>query len=150
MQLQKTVQNNLVQFHKDNNSNIHAYQHFLDIDIFEILRLNKNIQKFQNIWNNRTIETNKNCCKARIVPLIKFFPDIPNKSQLIPIKILSSLFKFLELRFLPKLQMNKQDSYHILSTLLNIINLLNKINGFKKEDKMEGVFIGLRRSFLIY
>jgi len=41
--------------------------------------------------------------KARLVPLNKVWPEIPTYQDFRPIAILSSMFKVLELRFIPKL-----------------------------------------------
>ena len=41
--------------------------------------------------------------KARLIPLNKAHPEIPKQTEFRPIVVLSSLYKFLELRFLPKL-----------------------------------------------
>lgn len=41
---------------------------------------------------------------ARLIPLNKVWPEIPRGDQFRPITVLSPLFKFMEMRFLPKLQ----------------------------------------------
>lgn len=40
---------------------------------------------------------------ARLVPLNKVYPNIPKKDQFRPIIVLSPLYKWIELRFLEKL-----------------------------------------------
>ncbi len=41
--------------------------------------------------------------RARLVPLNKVWPEIPSPDQFRPITVLSAMYKFIELRFLPKL-----------------------------------------------
>lgn len=41
---------------------------------------------------------------SRLIPLNKVYPDIPMENQFRPIFVLSAMFKFLELRFAPKLK----------------------------------------------
>ena len=42
--------------------------------------------------------------KARLIPLNKKWPNIPDVKEFRPIIVLSAMFKFLEMRFLPKLE----------------------------------------------
>ncbi|CAD8215511.1 unnamed protein product [Paramecium octaurelia] len=115
----------------------------------------KNVHIFCDIWKQSTIETNYACCRARLVPLNKVFPDIPTKTQFRPITILSPLFKLLELRFLPRLQqylstrLSKGQAGFIpgSSTQINIIRLLNTLTGYKKQDKMDCIFIDFSNAF---
>ena len=58
----------------------------------------------RDLWNPEAMVLIKDCFKARLVPLNKVHPDIPKDGEFRPIIILSPLYKFLELRFLPKLQ----------------------------------------------
>lgn len=46
----------------------------------------------------------KKIFRAKLVPLNKVWPDIPKQNQFRPIKILSHMYKFLELQFLDKLE----------------------------------------------
>ena len=65
-----------------------------------------------NIWNDDIMENFSEIFKARLVPLNKKWPDIPNSDEFRPIAILSHFFKFLELRFADKLHdylINKMD-----------------------------------------
>jgi hypothetical protein len=41
--------------------------------------------------------------EARLIPLNKEYPNIPSREQFRPIVVLSIMFKWLELRFLKKL-----------------------------------------------
>jgi hypothetical protein len=43
--------------------------------------------------------------KARLVPLNKAWPNIPTWCDFRPIAIISAMYKYLELRFLPKLSL---------------------------------------------
>ena len=45
----------------------------------------------------------KDLFEARLIPLNKVLPDIPNDDQFRPITVLSAMYKFVEMRFLPKL-----------------------------------------------
>ena len=58
-----------------------------------------------NWWNNHIIHLlGDQIFEARIIPLNKVWPDIPKIDQFRPIIILSHAYKWLELRFLYKIQ----------------------------------------------
>ena len=57
-----------------------------------------------NLWRGDVMKRLKGSFKARLVPLNKNWHEIPDKTQFRPIILLPSMYKFLELRFLPKLQ----------------------------------------------
>ena len=57
----------------------------------------------RDLWNRKTIESIPEIFKARLVPLNKKWPDIPQKEDFRPIAIISHFYKFLELRFANKL-----------------------------------------------
>jgi hypothetical protein len=63
----------------------------------------KNHALLQDIWNQRSIDVMKDLGKSRLLALNKVWPNIPKADEFRPIVILSPLYKFLELRFLPKL-----------------------------------------------
>ena len=57
----------------------------------------------QDLWNERLLSGMRNTFKVELVPLNKVWPNIPQQDQFRPIAVESPLFKFLELRFLGKL-----------------------------------------------
>ena len=63
----------------------------------------KNHAFLQDIWNQRNINIMKDIGRSRLLALNKVWPNIPKADEFRPIVILSPLYKFLELRFLPKL-----------------------------------------------
>ena len=67
------------------------------------IKKTQNWEILSNLWNNDAAEINNKIYKARLIPLNKAHPDIPKETEFRPIVVLSSLYKFLELRFLPKL-----------------------------------------------
>ena len=67
------------------------------------LRLPKFWKLFSDLWNPQCMELLQSIFNARLVPLNKVWPAIPNYNEFRPIAILSAMYKFLELRFLPKL-----------------------------------------------
>lgn len=56
-----------------------------------------------DLWNNRTLSRMRDTFKVELVPLNKVWPSIPQQDQFRPIAVESPLFKFIELRFLYKL-----------------------------------------------
>jgi hypothetical protein len=71
-----------------------------------------NFNLINDLWNANIEKGLKNCYEARLVPLNKNYPDIGRYDQFRPIAILSAMVKYLELRFLPKLEaymVNKMD-----------------------------------------
>jgi hypothetical protein len=57
-----------------------------------------------NLWNPAGIEQLQSSFEARLVPLNKAWPNIPREDEFHPIVILSPAYKWLELRFIPKLR----------------------------------------------
>ena len=57
----------------------------------------------RDLWNPEAMGLIKDSMKAKLVPLNKVLPEIPKDREFRPIIVLSPLYKFLELRFLPKL-----------------------------------------------
>jgi hypothetical protein len=55
------------------------------------------------MWTPECLSKSFKIGEARLVPLNKDYPNIPLKDRFRPIVILSILFKWLELRFLEKL-----------------------------------------------
>lgn len=54
--------------------------------------------------------------EAKLIPLNKVWPEIPKANEFRPIAILSHLYKFIELRFIEKLDnylINKLDPYQV-------------------------------------
>ena len=67
------------------------------------LKKTLNWKILSRLWNNDVAEINPQLFKARLIPLNKSHPDIPKETDFRPIVVLSSLYKFMELRFLPNL-----------------------------------------------
>ncbi|KAM3128064.1 hypothetical protein pb186bvf_019827 [Paramecium bursaria] len=115
----------------------------------------KNWRLLNDLWNNSTLETNRQLARARLVPLNKVYPAIPTGKQFRPITVLSPLFKFMELRFLWKLQdylnqhvMKEQNGFiQGSSTQVNISVLLQKIISIKSEDDKACVFIDFSNAY---
>ena len=63
----------------------------------------KRLDLLSDLWKKQTFIDNPLIGEARLVPLNKVWPLIPKQSEFRPIIILSSLFKFMELQFLPNL-----------------------------------------------
>jgi len=56
-----------------------------------------------NIWTRESVAKLDQIFEARLVPLNKKYPDIPNHEDFRPIAILSHLYKYMELRFMEKI-----------------------------------------------
>ena len=68
------------------------------------LKKMKKPEMLRDLWNRRTMNKIGNIWKARLVPLNKKWPDVPDRKDFRPIVVLSAMYKFLDLRFLPKLK----------------------------------------------
>ena len=69
-------------------------------------RETKRIDLINNLWNKATLKLVPNLGCARLIPLNKVWPAIPTAAQFRPITVLCPLFKWLESRFLAKLNDN--------------------------------------------
>ncbi|KAM3130714.1 hypothetical protein pb186bvf_017128 [Paramecium bursaria] len=115
----------------------------------------KNWRLLSDLWNNSTLETNRQLARSRLVLLNKVYPAIPTGKQFRPITVLSPLFKFMELRFLWKLQdylnqhvMKEQNGFiQGSSTQVNISVLLQKIISIKSEDDKACLFIDFSNAY---
>ena len=67
------------------------------------LRNTKRRKMIGDLWNRRTILALSSIFEARLCPLNKVWPEIPSRAEFRPIVILSPMFKFLEIRFLARL-----------------------------------------------
>jgi len=89
----------------------------------------------RNLWTPEAMSKLRDCTAARLIPLNKVWPKIPGINDFRPIIVLSAIFKFLELRFLPKLQcylsqkMDKCQTGFVpkLGTQINILELIKQI-----------------------
>jgi hypothetical protein len=68
------------------------------------LKTTRRLDLISNWWRPSAIEKLKGCFAARLIPLNKVWPNIPSGEQFRPIAVLSPAFKWLELRFLPRLR----------------------------------------------
>ena len=76
------------------------------------IKNNKNYFIIHDIWNNNS---NKKLYpyktfKARLIPLNKVWPSIPNQEQFRPIVVTSAMIKWIEIRFLPRLKVYLKNS----------------------------------------
>ena len=58
----------------------------------------------KDLWNPSSMQLMPDITWARLIPLNKVWPNIPTEDNFRPVVVLSAMYKFLELRFLPKLQ----------------------------------------------
>jgi len=66
----------------------------------------KNLEQTQlinDVWNKKNLNKIVNLGEARLIPLNKVWPEIPDTTQFRPIVVLSPITNFLELRFHHKL-----------------------------------------------
>ena len=58
------------------------------------------------MWNNEILKRlfKLNSFEARLIPLNKAWPSIPEEDQFRPIVVTSAIIKWIEIRFLPKLK----------------------------------------------
>ena len=66
----------------------------------------------RDFWNAENLNNIPNLGETRLVPLNKVYPEIPKENEFRPIAILSSLYKFLSLRFIYKLRKYATDRLH--------------------------------------
>jgi hypothetical protein len=78
-------------------------------------------------WNNETIKKiGEDLFEGRLIPLNKKYPNIPRGNEFRPIVVLSTAFKWLALRFMPKLnkymreRMDKNQIGFVCGTHVNI------------------------------
>ena len=108
-----------------------------------------------DLWKKDTMSKLQQIFEARLVPLNKKYPDIPSYEEFRPIAILSHLFKYLELRFMEKIQnylLNKMDKRQNgfvrgIGTSPNIKLLINQIRNSKKSDGKCTIFIDFKSAY---
>ena len=91
----------------------------------------------------------KDILQARLCPLNKVWPNIPRREQFRPIAILSAMYKFLELRFFPRLNgylKHDMDRNQIgfvkgMSTQVNIRLLIDKLKSVSAKVGECTIFI---------
>ena len=87
--------------------------------------------------------------EARLIPLNKVWPDIPNEDQFRPIVVLSPLYKWLERRFLWKLSRYMTDKLDCNQTgfvtgmgiSVNILLLIERLRNTMKHAGVYCIFI---------
>ena len=102
----------------------------------------KKLDLLRDLWRGDVICKMKDSFQARLCPLNKVWPDIPQREQFRPIAILSAMFKFLELRFLGRLNgylkydmdPNQIGFVKGMSTQVNIRLLIEKLKSVKAKD----------------
>jgi Reverse transcriptase (RNA-dependent DNA polymerase) len=116
----------------------------------------KKIKKFADLWNPGTLKLIQNWVgKARLVSLNKKWPQIPGPLDFRPITVLSPLFKWLESRFLQKLNtyllenMEKSQTGFVpgFGTLFNVRKMISAIRKTKSHHKKAAVFIDYSSAF---
>jgi hypothetical protein len=108
-----------------------------------------------NLWSRSTFELIPKIGCARLIPLNKVWPAIPTASQFRPITVLCPLFKWLESRFLPKLNnylvnnmMREQTGFvPEIGTSVNLRRLVRQIKQFTKKDKKVLIFIDYKSAY---
>ena len=108
-----------------------------------------------NLWNFEAIQMLERSFEARLVPLNKVWPDIPKGDEFRPIVIESPMYKFLELRFFPKLQsylvnqLDKNQTGFIpgCGTSVNIEVLIENIKQQRKKYGECLVFIDYKSAY---
>jgi hypothetical protein len=118
-------------------------------------RETKRIDLIENLWNRSTLELIPNIGCARLIPLNKVWPAIPTASQFRPITVLCPLFKWLESRFLPKLNdylvknMIREQTGFVpeIETSVNLRRIVKEIKQFVKKDKKILIFIDYKSAY---
>ena len=117
-------------------------------DVF--LRKTKITSLLTNLWSQECIQAMwETIGFARLIPLNKKWPGIPGPEDFRPIVILSPFFKFLESRFLQKLNkyllqsMEKSQVGFVpgFGTMTNIRRMVQSIRGLKAKDRKSLLFI---------
>lgn len=119
------------------------------------LRSTDRIDLLYNLWNNDVLKMLRKSFKVELIPLNKVWPQIPLQDQFRPIAIESAIFKFIELRFLPKLneylsmRMDRNQIGFVknCSCQMNILELILELKKFKSKDKMVCVFIDFKSAY---
>jgi len=115
----------------------------------------KRTDLINNLWCTSTFKLMPNLGESRLIPLNKVWPAIPTAPQFRPITILSPVFKWLESRFLPKLneyllnKMMKEQTGFVpgFGTHVNIRKLIREIKRYRKNDKMIVIFIDYKSAY---
>ncbi|KAM3146248.1 hypothetical protein pb186bvf_001593 [Paramecium bursaria] len=121
------------------------------------IRKTKSWLILNDLWNDNTRQVNPLVFRARLVPLNKAHPDIPKSNDFRPIVVLSSLYKFMELRFLRNLNeylcntLNKEQQGFIPGSGTSVchsrlINILKREQGNKSSKKI-CLFIDFRSAY---
>jgi hypothetical protein len=108
-----------------------------------------------DLWNPDAINRFPRIFEARLIPLNKVWPDIPKEDQFRPIVVLSPIFKWLERRFLPKLQnylttrldRNQTGFVAGMGTSVNILLLAQKLRSTFKRQGECCIFIDYKSAY---
>lgn len=119
------------------------------------MRRTKKLKLLADLWNADTMRRLERSFEARLIPLNKVWPDIPREEQFRPIVVLSPLFKWLELRFLPKLSSyltNELDSNQTgfvrgMGTSVNLRLLIERLRSSKKKNGICCLFIDYKSAY---
>ncbi|CAD8115257.1 unnamed protein product [Paramecium sonneborni] len=116
---------------------------------------NCNWKILSDLWKEDTFLINKLLGWARLVPLNKVYPNIPNKTQFRPIVILSPLYKFIEMRFYDKLmnylqeKILKEQTGFVkgFGTQVNILAICDIFKKTKAAQKLIMLFIDFSSAY---
>ena len=108
-----------------------------------------------DVWKNEIIQLLPKLGRARLIPLNKVWPGVPGPEDFRPITVLSHMFKWLESRFLPKLnrylleRMQPEQTGFVpyFGTQVNIRRIVNCIKNHKKSDNKILLFIDYKAAY---
>jgi hypothetical protein len=118
-------------------------------------RETKRIDLIGNLWNRSTFELIPKIGCARLIPLNKVWPAIPTAPQFRPITVLCPLLKWLESRFLPKLNnylvknMVREQTGFVpeIGTSVNLRTIVKEIKQYAKKDQKVLIFIDYKSAY---
>ena len=108
-----------------------------------------------DLWNSHAVRLLSRSFEARLIPLNKVWPDIPEEDQFRPIVVLSPVFKWLERRFLPKLshyltnQLDRNQTGFVagMGTHVNILLLTERLRSTKQRAGECCIFIDYKSAY---
>jgi hypothetical protein len=119
------------------------------------LRRTERLDLLCDLWNDAAIKALERTFEARLIPLNKVWPDIPREDQFRPIVVLSPMYKWLELRFAPRLMRYLTDSLDRnqtgfvrgMGTHVNLRLLVEKLRTSRRRDGICCVFIDYKSAY---
>ena len=113
------------------------------------------INIINDLWKHDTFKLLPDIGEARLISLNKVWPNIPTSDQFRPITVLSPIFKWMELRFITKLNayqtkyMKREQIGFVpsMSTLTNTRRLIHYIQSYRAADNKILIFIDFKCAF---